>query len=327
MPTLTRYQQIVAIAEQGSFRRAAAALHITQPALSKSVQALEAELGARLFDRQSRHLSLTEYGHRVVLHARQLLAAEQDLRHDLDQIAGLSTGRVDVALGPYPSVISGFAAAARLVSEHPLLDITVRVASWRAVTHAVAARQVDLGVAELSEALGNPALLTEVVGRPRAYFFCRAGHPLLQRAPVALADLLQFPWAGTRFPPRVTRSFPGELGRAGRLDEATGDMIPAIELDVPMHLAAFARASDALVVGTLSLVEAALAAGQLVVVPTTAGPIAGEYGFIWLRHRSLSAAALAFMQAVREEERAFVEREARLAAALTPKRAARSGRG
>ncbi len=314
MPTATRYRHVLSIAEHGNFRRAAAALRISQPALTKSVQALEAELGVPLFDRRSRQVSLTGFGQRVLIHARQLLAAEQDLRHDLDQIAGLSTGRVDVALGPYPSVVSGYAAAARLVSEHPQLDIAVSVSDWRKVTHAVVSRQVDLGVAELSEALDNPALLTEVVGRHRAHFFCRPGHPLTKRRRVALADLLQFPWATTRFPPRVTRSFPSELGRAGSLDKTTGDMIPAVELDVPIHLAAFACASDVLLFGPLALVEAALAAGQLAIVPPMTMPITGEYGFIRLRHRSLSPAAQAFMQAVRDEERLFVEREAALAA-------------
>ena len=319
MSTPTRYRQFLAIVEHGSYRRAALALRVSQPALSKSIQALEAELGVRLFDRQSRTVSLTAFGQRVLDYARQMVGAAEDLRHDLAQLAGLSSGHVDVALGPYPSVISGYAAAARLLRQHPQLSLALRVASWRMVMQTVAARQADLGVAELSDAPAQPMLQTEVVGRHRAQFFCRVGHPILQRRKATLEDLLRHPWATTRLPPRIARTFPGDLGRAGRRDESTGDIVPAVELDVPMQLAALAGSGDVLVLGPFASMEQELAAGRVLPVPSTTAAFVSEYGFLWLAHRSLSPAAQAFMQAVREAERDFAQREARLAARYAPK--------
>jgi DNA-binding transcriptional LysR family regulator len=319
--TPTRYHHFLAIAEQGSYRRAAAALHLTQPALSKSIQALEAEIGHRLFDRESRGVQLTEFGRRVLCHAKQMVAAEQDLRHDLELIETLSTGQLRVALGPYPSVVSGYRAAMRLARQHPHLNVALQVANWRVVTAAVVSRQADLGLAELTDAIDHPELQTERVGQHRAHFFCRAGHPILQHPSCTWAELLQYPWATTRIPPRITQGLPADLGRAGRRDAATGDLVPAIELDVPMLLAGFATGSDALVVGALSWLEPDLAAGRVCVVPLAAPPLIGEYGFIWARHRSLSRAAQAYIAAVREEECAYIAQEARAAALHGPARA------
>lgn len=323
MSLSTRYRQFMAIAEHGSYRRAAAALHVSQPALSKSIQALESDIGHRLFDREAHGVQLTEFGRRVLGHAQHLLAAEQDLRHDLDLIAGLATGQLKVALGPYPSVVSGYGAAARISRQHPQLSIALQVANWRVVTSAVVARQAELGIAELSDATAYPELRTELVGQHRAHFFCRPEHPILQRAPCGWDDLLQCPWATTRLPPRIAQALPPDLGRAGRRDAATGDLVPAIELDVPMQLAAFTSDSDTLVLGTFARLESDLAAGRLCIVPLAVPPPIGEYGFIWARHRSPSRAAMAFMQAVREEERTYAEQEARAAAHYGVVRAAR----
>jgi DNA-binding transcriptional LysR family regulator len=316
--TPAQLRQVIALAAVGNFRRAAGALRISQPALSKAIQALEKELGVRLFDRQSRAVTPTEFGDRVVRYGKRLLEAEKDLLHDLALIAGLETGRVNVALGPYPSVVSGYAAAARLGREHPRVAIGLRVSNWRNVTKAVADRRVDLGIAELTDALGNESLATEDLGAHRARFFCRPGHPILRRKQIQFADLLAFPWATTRIPPRIAAAFPRPLGRAGSIDLATGDLVPAIELDVPMQIAAFTRGTDALALGTFAMVEQELRSGALAIVPTAKIDIRARYGFIWLEHRSLSPAAIAFMQAAREEERDFVAREALLAAAFEP---------
>lgn len=313
MLTETRLRQAVALAEHGSFRRAARALGVSQPALSRGIQALEASLGVRLFDRQSASVTLTAFGELVIERVKAVITAGADLRRDIALMQGLDTGSVEVAFGPYPSVMSGYAAAARLIREHPKLGISLHVMSWRDVTSAVTERRVDLGVAELSDAVLNDRLNTELIGRHRAHPFCRPGHPILSCKRVTLRDLLQFPWVNTRVPPRMAAAFSRSAGRAGRFDEQTRDFIPAVEIDVPMHLAEFARDSDALVFGALSLVERELERGELAVVPSSAFDLRASYGLIHLKGRSLSPGAKAFMQAVRDQETLCAAREARLA--------------
>jgi DNA-binding transcriptional LysR family regulator len=313
MLTATRLRQAVTLAEHGNFRRAAKALQVSQPALTRGIQALEASLGVKLFDRRSTSVTLTACGELVVERAKSMIATEADLRRDIALLQGLETGHINVALGPYPSVMSGYAAAARLMRDYPRLGVSLHVMNWRDVTAAVNERRVDLGVAELSDAVLNETLITEVIGRHRTYAFCRPDHPILGLKRITLRDLLRFPWVHTRIPPRVAAAFPRPPGRAGRIDERTKDFVPAIEIDVPMQLAAFARDSDVLIFGALSLVELELEAGTLAIVRKSALDMRGSYGFIHLRDRSLSPAAKAFMQAVREQEILCVQREARLA--------------
>ncbi len=312
MLTQTRLHQVAVLAEEGSFRRAATKLKISQPGLSKGIQALEPALGVPLFNREPGAVTLTEFGRRVLAHFREAAAAESDLVRDLALMRGLELGGIDVALGPYPSLISGYAAAAALVARHPGLAISLRVANWREVTRRVTQKQSDIGLAELSEAVLNEALETKLVGRYRVRLFCRPGHPILNRKRIALADLLQYPWVNTLVPARIAGAFPRSPVRAGRIDKTTGDFIPAIELDVPMQLGEFLKQGDALIFGTLGLMERELEAGTVAVTPASFLEARASYGFIYLKSRALSPGARAFMDAARDQEAIAAEREARL---------------
>ena len=186
--------------------------------------------------------------------------------------------------------------------------------NWRDATSAVSERRVDVGVAELSDAVLNEALThradrtAPMPTRSVAQVTRSSG-----RGESPSANLLRFPWVHTRIPPRVAAAFPRPPGRAGRIDESTKDFLPTVEVDVPMQLAEFARDSDALVFGVLSLVEHDLERGTLAIVRSSAFELRASYGFMHLKDRSLSPGASAFMQAVRDEEALCVEREARLA--------------
>lgn len=281
---------------------------------------LEKELGVRLFDRQPRGVTLTDFGRRVLAHCRTLVAADDDLQHDLALIAGIETGSVSVAMSPYASLISGYPAAQRLLRSHPMLSVDLRIPHYREGVKAVLERQVDLGFTELVEASENPALETELVGQHLARFFCRPDHPILARGGFGWQDLLAFPWATTRLPARVSVHIGRSAGRAGKFDAVSGDFLPAIQLEVPMQLASFAHGTDALIVSGYGLLEPELRAGTIVAVPMQDIGFRAAYGFIWLRHRSRSRspATLAYIEAVREEERAFAKREAELAALYAP---------
>ena len=150
--TLVRLRQFVALAEHGSFGKAAVTLNISQPALTKSIRTLETALGVRLFDRHSRGVLLTDFGNLVVSHTKDLVAREAELLRDIRLLADLDVGHLSVWLGPYPSAMSGYSAAARVLSAHPKLEIALHVANWRAVIAAVGEKHTELGIAEVSDA-------------------------------------------------------------------------------------------------------------------------------------------------------------------------------
>src|SRR2546427_5686677 len=78
--TLVQLRHLISVAQTGSFSRSAEAMHLTQPALSRSVRALEQELGIPLFDRIGRHSELTAFGREMLGRARALVAEADELR-------------------------------------------------------------------------------------------------------------------------------------------------------------------------------------------------------------------------------------------------------
>ena len=312
MITQRRLRHLLMLVRHAHFGRAAAALNISQPALTKSIQALEAELGVTLLDRKRGAVTLTAFGELVVQRGKGLLNAEEDMLREITQLAGLEIGSLRVALGPYPSVISGYPALARLLARRPKIIIAVHVAGWRDVVRQVVAREVDLGLAELGGLPADDQLATTLVGQHRGRFFCRPGHPALKRGPVELAGLLEFPWVASRLPSRIVANLPQSVCRAGRIDALNGDFVPAIEIDVPFALADLLAGSDALALATLALMEQDLVAGSVALVPTAGIEIQAAYGFIYLKDRSLIPAALAYMEEIRAVEADVAAREAAL---------------
>lgn len=181
------------------------------------------------------------------------------------------------------------------------------------MAHQVTAREVDLGLAELSGVQGDDQFATELIGQHRGRIFCRPGHPVLAAGRVALPALLEFPWMASRIPARVAAGLPRAVGRAGKIDAYSGDFIPAIAIDVPMQIADLLAGSDTLALATLVLMERDLDAGNVAVVPTGNVAFQARYGFIYLKDRSLTPATLAYMQEVRAIEKDIVEREEVLA--------------
>jgi DNA-binding transcriptional LysR family regulator len=310
---LSRLHQVVSLAEHGNFRRAAASLQLSQPALTKNIQALEATLGVRLFDRQPGGVVPTEFGRLVVAHARDMLLAEDELLRQIRSLAGLETGTLNIALGPYPSMFSGYAAAGRLLARSPKLSLSLHVAGWREVTRAVAEREVDLGLAELTGALLDDTLVTEAVAEHGGHMVCSPSHPLLRKGRVTLADTLAYPWATVRIPPRLLGNLPRPIGAAGQIDPLTGDFVPAVEIDVPMQLARLVHGTEVLALTPLIAVEQDLASRALAVLPLNGLPLHTSYGFIRRRKRPVSPAMQAFMRELRAEEQSSTQHEADLA--------------
>ncbi|NBB34990.1 LysR family transcriptional regulator [Pseudomonas kielensis] len=313
--TPRRLRQFLALIEHAHFGRAAKTLGISQPALSKSIQLLESELGVTLFDRRPEGVVLTAFGRLLHEKSHRMLMVEEDLRRDIALLAGGDIGALKVALGPYPSVTSGYASIARLHARHPQIRITAHVAGWREVAHQVASGTVDLGIAEISTLQGQEEFTCELLGEHEGRLFCRPGHPLLsQKRSPTLAQTLDYPWVASRIPLRLaTHLLPATLGCAGAYDALTGDFVPAIEIDVPMQIVQFVESSNALALGNLSTFEPQIRAGEIVPLPTHDLALRTHYGFIYLKERSLPPAVEAYMREVRAVEEEICQRERVLA--------------
>jgi DNA-binding transcriptional LysR family regulator len=320
--TALRLRHAVSLAEHASFRRAAATLQISQPALTKSIQTLESELGVKLFERRRDGVIPTAFGQLVLEHAHDMALVESEFLRRINLLAGLETGSLKVALGPLPSAMSAYPSAGALLSKHPNLSLSFQSIAWREVTQAVIDKRVDLGIAELSGAALDDLLLTELVGQHRGHFCCRAGHAILSERAIALEHLLQFPWATTRLPPRQAAVLPRDTGRAGHIDVFSGDFVPAIDVGTPASLGHLIVQSEILALCTLSLVESDLNEGRVAIVPTPWLDLRASYGFIYLKSRPLSPATQAFMTEIRGCEQILAAHEATLEKRFRPARSA-----
>jgi DNA-binding transcriptional LysR family regulator len=210
----------------------------------------------------------------------------------------------------------GYPGIARLLARHPKINVVAHVTGWRDVMQQVAARTVDLGIAELGHLHGNEKFTAERIGQHRGYFFCRPGHPILKQNKIVPKNIFEYPWVTTRMPSRIAANMPDSLGAAGTIDLASGDFVPAIEIDVPMQLPELLAGSDVLVAATLNIMKQALLAGEVAVVPIQAFPLQTNYGFISLKERTLPPAVLAFMQVVREVDAEITKEDTSLASQL-----------
>ena len=103
--TLVQLRHLLSLAQTGSFSKSATALFLTQPALSRSISALEAELGQSLFDRIGRHSELTPFGREAVERARDVVLAADDLQHSGRFAGDGQEGVLRIGMGSGPGAM------------------------------------------------------------------------------------------------------------------------------------------------------------------------------------------------------------------------------
>ena len=148
----------VAVAEEGSFTRAADRLHVVQSAVSAGVRNLERELGARLFDRSTHTVQLSDAGRALLPEARATLAAAGAARDTVDAVRGGVRGTVVLgnmqAQGMRSIDVAGMLAEFR--AEHPAVEVQIRQGGSLEMTTKVRDGELDLAFVALPIS-GSPA--------------------------------------------------------------------------------------------------------------------------------------------------------------------------
>jgi DNA-binding transcriptional LysR family regulator len=184
------------VARQRSFSKAARALHLTQPAVSRHVAKLERETGARLLARTAGGVRPTEAGEMLLAHADTVLGGLAAAERDLDAIRGLERGRVRVSSFPSAAVAIVVPAVASLRRRHPRVEVTFVDASSHAGLDGVRAGELDLALAfrGADEALPADALELVHLLTDSMLVALPPSHPLAARPKVRLADLAEERW-------------------------------------------------------------------------------------------------------------------------------------
>jgi DNA-binding transcriptional LysR family regulator len=291
----------VALAQEGGFSRTAEQLGVSQPTLSRNIANLEAALGVKLFDRRQDGVSPTEFGKVLIAQGKSLVRDAQGLEREIKLLQGLEVGELRIGSAPYPLEISVGRTLARLIAKHPGLKIQLDSPNWPTLHEYVLEGRLDLGVMEVSLVENEPRLETEKLPGHRAVFYCRAGHPLAAKSHPDYADIFAFPYVGTRLPPRLAQAFQHVMP-AGSIDRANGHFVPHVSTNSLRLAREIVLLSDAVSIGIRSQLANDIAGGRLAVIDFHPPWLVSNYGFIYLRNRSLSPAALAFMAEMRAVE-------------------------
>lgn len=193
--SLVRLRHILAVARLGNFSLAAQEEGISQPALSRSIQAFEAEYDLRLFDRSRGGVALTPAGELAVEQARLTLAAASAMDRNMQLFRTGQTGRIGIGLGPMLASVLLPEISSRLLRSSPQLQIVSRIS---AADHLLD----DLLEGHIEAIIGNqwhlsriPGVDREPLGRLRLAMAVREGHPAAQGGRVTMADLAAYPLA------------------------------------------------------------------------------------------------------------------------------------
>ncbi|CAL2070019.1 LysR family transcriptional regulator [Streptomyces murinus] len=189
---LRQLEYFVAVAEERNFTRAAERVHISQSGVSAQIRRLERELGAELFDRSARTVTLTVAGKAALAHARTALAAAGAVGQAVGEVSDLIRGRLTVGMVVGCTVTPLFDALAAFHRDHPGVELSLLEDNSDRLVEGVRAGAVDLALvgaaAAAPEGLETLTLISE-----RLVAAVPPGHPLAARPRVALPELVAHP--------------------------------------------------------------------------------------------------------------------------------------
>jgi DNA-binding transcriptional LysR family regulator len=183
MNLLEALRYLAALDQHRHFGRAAQACHITQPALSNALRALETELGVALVRRSRQYEGLTTEGEVVLAHAHRLLHGTESMKQELASLSGAPRGQLKI--GVVPSAVPVAARfAARLRAEHPGIRPVVRSLSSQEIESGIDSLAIDLGLG-FTERAEVASHKLQVLPQYREHYFLlrRAGGAALQFGP------------------------------------------------------------------------------------------------------------------------------------------------
>jgi DNA-binding transcriptional LysR family regulator len=291
-------EHLLALADTGSFSRAAEKLFLTQSALSRSIQSLELDLGAKVLDRIGKRNELTPLGQDVVARARHIVREAAELRQSAKLLQYGGRGSISVGMGSGP-------AALLLV---PLMCAASTRAGMRvAVTQGpvelqilqLRSRQLDAMVVDMRRVIPATDLNIESLAELRGGLVVRAGHPLAAQKSVTLADVLRYPVASTPLSDEVARALVDQFG-----PQANPSEMVTLRCDDVASLVQTAAQTDAVFLGVIATARSGLADGSLVELALkTQLRATARFAYVTLAGRTEAPAMAYFREFVREHLR------------------------
>ncbi|MEN9903554.1 MAG: HTH-type transcriptional regulator BenM [Pseudomonadota bacterium] len=241
--TLVQLRHFIMLADCGSYAKASRLLHLTQPALTRSIQSLEEELGQALFDRLGRHIEITTFGSEVLEKARQLVCDADALKQTGRSMQSGLTGSVRIGLSSGPGALLSVPLMLHMAQNHPRLHLELARGHTELLIGALRARRLDGAVVDIRTLRPAADLLVSLKVEMAANFMIRASHPLaLLQRPARLSELREYPIASTPLSDEVARMLIQQYG-----PDANPDDLVTLRCDDIQTLVEVARKSNAIV--------------------------------------------------------------------------------
>ncbi len=289
--TISELEAVLLVAETLSFRKAAERAHISQPALSRRVQAAEQKLDTRLFDRDKHGVALTTAGAELVPIAMRMLSELRDSLGDLSEFVAGRRGSINV--WALPSIASALlpAAARAFQASHPQVRLNIHAVSARQITEAVAQGNADIGIS--IETPDQPASVTfSTLLREKFVLICPIDDPLARRSRVDWSAFSDRPYIASSPASSIRQVTDRVLAASGKMPDIhyMSDNISVVGAMVAAGVGIAAVPQLA-----LRLMDATRLSSVALHSPTASR----EIGILLKKKRSLSAAAQNFLETLR----------------------------
>lgn len=283
---LRKLRHMAVLADEKNFSQAARLVHLTQPALSRSIQSLENDLGVRLFERGKDGVELTNIGKVILGRARKLLVDLNSLNQDVRLFARGEAGDLAFGTGPFMATSHLPEILAQLISERPHVRVDVEINNWQYLLERLLEDRIEFFVADIRAIQPDERITISSLGCQPAGFMVRAGHPLAQRTSIErAAEILEYPLIAIRMR-GVTRDWMCEFFELSGVDHVKC----AVVSDSPRLLEAICLDSDAVMYCAFSSFQERISAGEIVPLENIM-PIKSffsELGIVSLSGRTLS---------------------------------------
>ncbi|MFT0211082.1 LysR family transcriptional regulator [Pseudomonas sp. F1_0610] len=285
---LANLHTFIAVAELGSFSLAGERLHLTQPAVSKRIAALEQQLNARLFDRIGRDVGLTQAGTALLPRARRIINELQDTQRALANLEQHVGGSLTLATSHHIGLHRLPATLKAFTKQYPKVRLDIRFLDSEVAYEQVLQGRCELAIITLSPST-QPPLHAMPIWLDYLDFVAAKDHPLSMLGSLTLEDLAAypavFPGANT-FTQKIAQGFFDRAGITPNISMSS-NYLETIKMMVSIGLA-------------WSLLPRTMLDDSIAHLKVGNIQLTRQLGYIFHQERTLSNAAQAFMQILKQ---------------------------
>ncbi len=308
-------QCALTLADHCNFARAAKALHMSQPSLSRNIQELERRLGVSLFVRSQQGVEPTAAGLILLEHATGVIGRANDMAHEMNLLRGMQKSELGIGAGVYPGEMFLARAVGQLVRQHPAACLSIVYDNAFVLLPRLIKREFDLAVMFFANRSGEQSAdhqLEVITLKPHPMFFCvRSDHPLLRRRQdVTIADIQEYPMA---MPGRMPASLIKRFSAAAKQPRAklASQSIPSIGCDSVGMIRTITLESDAVGLLPLNVLLPEAEVGRMAAFPIMDTWTKPRFSIVRLKSRILSPLGAELIRLIEDADAELAEWESR----------------